>query len=108
MIIPNGILRFKEKVKNGFDPKTGYPIKAEAKWGAPIPCQVYNVEEDRQAMTSPGEAKATITFDILIEAQPLPDSEQIKVAYDTGEEIGEFSVKSILSLRAVRQIKLSV
>lgn len=110
MIIENGKIEF--KVKNdwgGIDPDTGYPIEAEASWGMPIPCQFMPNTGNNLGKTD-GVRFTTASYTVLIEAQPLPQSEQIRLTDSiSGECLGEFSlIMNPIHLSAVGQIKLLI
>lgn len=109
MIIANGTIEFKAKQPSGIDPETGYPIKATAtSWSDPIPCQYLPVSLNLRAKIG-GEPISTASYTILVEAQPLPDSEQIRLTASNDKTLGEFSLQSTPEyLHAVDQIRLTV
>lgn len=109
MIIGNGKIEFKVKKCFGLDPETGYPIEAEVSWGEPIPCQFMPNTSNNLGKIG-GERFTTASYSILIEIQPLPQSEQIRLTDDVnGTCLGEFPlIGNPELLRAVGQIKLLV
>lgn len=108
MIIPNGTIAFKEKHGGGIDPATGYPVAATATWGDPIPAQILPGTRSLLA-TAGGERITKAAYSVLIEWQTLPQSEQVRLTWQDGTEIGEFSMAAPVEwLLAVGQIKISV
>lgn len=109
MIIENGKIEFKVKKSFGFDPETGYPVEAEASWGKPIPCQFIPNTGNNLGKVD-GVRFTTASHTILIEIQPLPQSEQIRLTDSiSGECLGEFSlIMKPEIFRAVGQIRLLI
>lgn len=111
MIIVNGAIQFIRKMigKNAIDPKTGYPVKpGDQSWCRPIPCQIIPVRTPLRVVSN-GEVHTEASYTILIEEQPLPDSEQILVSDSCGRPLGEFSLLCMPEhLAAVCQIRLTV
>lgn len=106
MIIQNGTIEFKAKAAGGIDPETGYPVAASAEWGAPIPCQWLPNSSNLLARIL-GERFEQAAYEVLLEEQPLPDSEQVRLTDADGESLGEFSLRSRPErLEAVSQIRL--
>lgn len=109
MIIENGTIEFKEKTPGGIDPKTGHAIKAtKAAWSGPIPCQY--IPNSRSSLGRvKGERYTTASYTVLIEEQPLPDSEQIRLADRSGRDMGQFSLLAPPELlEAVGEIRLMI
>ena len=105
MIIENGTIEFKEKTPGKIDPETGYPTKATAVgWSKPIPCQfITNLGRVN------GERFTTATYTVLIEEQPLPSSEQIRLTERSGKVLGEFSlIAPPEALEAVGEIRILI
>lgn len=108
MIIDNGTIEFKEKSAGGIDPKTGYPQKSSSTWGKPIPCQFLPINRNLLAK-SLGEPITQATYTVLIEDQPLPDAEQLRLKGQAGKTIGEFSlIAPPEALEAVGEIKILI
>lgn len=109
MIIPNGTIEFKEKAVGKIDPKTGYPVKAtKVSWGEPIPCQYLPNNRNNLGRVN-GERFMTATYTVLIEEQPLPDSEQVRLTDRCGKSLGEFSlIAPPERLDAVCEIKILI
>lgn len=93
MIIQNGTIEFKAKTAGGIDPETGYPTAATAGWSEPIPCQWLPKSSNLLARIL-GERFEQAAYEVLLEEQPLPDSEQVRLTDANGESIGEFSLRS--------------
>ena len=92
MIIPNGTIEFKEKTPGGIDPETGYPSKpTQGGWGIPIPCQYIPNSRNNLGKVN-GERFTTASYTLLLEEQPLPDIEQIRLSDANGNSLGEFSL----------------
>lgn len=109
MIIPNGTIEFKEKIPGGIDPETGYPTKAtEVGWGKPIPCQFIPNSRTNLGRVN-GERFTTATYTVLIEEQPLPTSEQVRLKESDGKVLGEFSlIAPPEALEAVGEIRILI
>lgn len=109
MIIGNGYIEFKLKDCKGLDSDTGYPISADVLWDKPIPCQFIQTANNK-LKDADGVRFSVANYTILIEAQPLPQSEQIRLTDNVnGVCLGEFSlISSPELLQAVDQIKLIV
>lgn len=110
MIIENGTIEFKKKAPGTIDPQTGYPAKAkEAGWSDPIPCQFIPVSRYLLLRTPEGERITKSTYKVLIEMQPLPKSEQLRLKSLDGESLGEFSmIAPPETLEAVDEIKILI
>ncbi len=109
MIIENGTIEFKQKSATGIDPETGYPSAAYREcWTEPVPCQYQPVKRTLQS-TANGERFSYSTYSVLIEEQPLPDSEQVRLTDRSGNVLGEFSLLSPPeTLDAVCEIRLTI
>lgn len=109
MIIPNGTLEFKSKTPGGIDPKTGYPRPAtDAGWSEPIPCQFIPTSGNLLARSN-GERITKASFTVLLNEQPLPESEQVRLTDDNGRSVGEYSlIAPPEHWVAVSQIKLLI
>lgn len=109
MIIENGTIEFKEKQAGTIDPETGYPAKATSVvWSEPIPCQ-YLPNNWNNLGRVKGERFTSASFTILIEEQPLPKSEQIRLKDRGGKLLGEFSlIAPPEPLEAVGEIKILI
>lgn len=109
MIIPNGTVEFKEKSPSKIDIETGYPAKPiGVRWGMPIPCQFLPNDRNNLGKVN-GERFTTANYTILIEEQPLPDSEQLRLKDSNGKVLGEFSLIALPeSLEAVGEIKILI
>lgn len=106
MIIQNGTIEFKAKTAGGLDPESGYPMSAAAEWGEPYPCQWLPNSSNLLARVL-GERFEQAAYEVLLEEQPLPDSEQVRLTDADGESLGEFSLRSRPErLEAVGQIRL--
>ncbi len=106
MIIANGTIEIKQKTPGGLDEK-GYPIEATATWGDPIPCQYYPNSSNLLAIAL-GNPVTAAQYTILLEEMAY-QGERLRLTDSvTGEQVGEFSVKSIEQLEAVAEIKLIV
>lgn len=106
MIIANGTVRFKYKCGGGLDER-GYPVKAAAIWGDPVPCQYVAKAVDLTARSAESPT-ASRSYEIYLDL-PLPDyTEQLKLTDEGGGELGEYSVQSAETLRAVQQGKITV
>ncbi len=110
MIIENGTIEFKQKTPGKIDPETGYPSKAtEVGWSDPIPCQFNPVNRHLLAKTPNGERITKATYMVLIEEQPLPESEQLRLTSREGKNLGEFSlIAPPETLEAVCEIKILI
>lgn len=107
MIIQNGTIEFKVKTAGGMD-SDGYPIAATAEWCEPIPCQWLPNSSNLLARVL-GERFEQAAYEVLLEEQPLPDSEQVRLTDSDGESLGEFSLRSRPErLEAVGQIRLMI
>lgn len=109
MIIENGTIEFKEKTPGRIDPETGYPTKAaNARWGKPIPCQFLPNNRNNLGRVN-GERFTTASYTVLLEEQPLPSSEQVRLTDSGGKILGEFSMIAPPEfLDAVSEIKILV
>lgn len=109
MIIPNGTIEFKKKTPGTIDPETGYPQQAtEVGWGEPIPCQFLPINRNLLARTL-GEPITKATYTVLIEEQPIPEAEQLRLTDRTGRTLGEFSlIAPPEALEAVAEIKILI
>lgn len=109
MIIPNGTLEFKSKTPGGIDPETGYPKRpTDTGWSEPIPCQ-YVPTNGNLLATNNGERITKKNFTVLLDEQPLPESEQVRLMDSNGKSLGEFSmIAPPEPLEAVDQIKLTI
>lgn len=109
MIIENGTIEFKEKRPGKIDPETGYPSRAtRTGWSKPIPCQYIPNNRSNLGRIN-GERFTAATYTVLIEEQPLPDSEQIRLADRCGKELGEFSLMAPPeALEAVGEIRILI
>ena len=109
MIIPNGTIEFKEKTPGCIDPETGYPSKpTQGGWGIPIPCQYIPNSRNNLGKVN-GERFTTASYTLLLEEQPLPDIEQIRLSDANGNSLGEFSLISPPeALEAVGEIKILI
>ena len=106
MIIPNGTIEFKQKTSGGIDPETGYAIRSsDVKWSNPLPCQIVTNSHNALALSKQGEHITSASYQVLIDEQPFEGGEQIRLTYDTGKVLGEFSVKHIEPLEAVCQVR---
>lgn len=110
MIIENGTIEFKQKTPGQIDPETGYPSKpTESGWSDPIPCQFIPVNRTLLFKTENGERITTATYTVLIEKQPLPESEQLRLTTTGGKSLGEFSLIAPPELlEAVCEIKILI
>ena len=106
MIIANGTIRFKS-TSGGLDER-GYPVKAAALWGEAIPCQYVPKSVDLTARSAESPT-AVRSYEIYLPL-PLPAdySEQLKLTDEGGEELGEYSVQSAETMRAVQQVLIIV
>lgn len=113
MIIQNGTIEVKTKTGGGIDPETGYPVKGEAAWGEPIPCQWIPDRNDRFGRSNDmlgrinGEHFIIAHYVVLIEAQPF-NAEQVRLRTLDGRDLGEFSLMYVEPLDAVCQIRLTM
>lgn len=109
MIIPNGYIRLKAKTPGTIDPATGYPSKPQGvEWDAPIPCQYLPNSRNNLGKVN-GEHFSTATYTILVEEQPLPDTEQLRLQDAGGKSLGDFSlIAPPETMEAVGQIKILV
>jgi hypothetical protein len=111
MIIPNGTIELKLKVEahQVIDPKTGYPTKPQqATWSEPIACQALPNSRNNLGRIN-GEHFTTASYTVLIEEQPLPDFEQVRLTDTRTGAQREFSLLAPPeSLEAVCQIKLLI
>lgn len=109
MIIDNGTIEFKIKRSSEIVPETGYPAKVAApEWSTAIPCQYIPVNRNYQVRID-GEHYTSAKYMVLVEMQPLPDAEQLRLTDRSGKDLGEYSLLSPLeSLDAVCQIKLMI
>lgn len=91
------------------DPETGYPTKAtEVGWSKPIPCQFIPNNRTNLGRVN-GERFTTATYTVLIEEQPLPSSEQIRLTERSGKVLGEFSlIAPPEALEAVGEIRILI
>lgn len=106
MLFRNGTIEACERTGGGIDPATGYAIPPEAHWGAPIPCQFRNTAMNLLAQSN-GEATATVTLEIIIEAQRF-DAERIRLTDAWGTVMGEYSIYRVEPLLAVQKLRLWV
>ena len=109
MIIENGTIEFKKKTPGKIDPETGYLQKAtEVGWNEPIPCQ-YLPNSCNNLGRVNGERFTKATYTVLLEEQPLPDSEQIRLTDRCGKSLGEFSlIAPPEALEAVGEIRILI
>lgn len=110
MIIPNGTVEFKVKGEAvAIDPETGYPQKpTEALWSDPLECQFIQNSRNNLGMVN-GEHFTTASYTVLLEEQPLPVSEQVRLKDMNGTLLGEFSLLAPPEpMDAVCEIKLLV
>lgn len=109
MIIENGTIELKQKTSGGgIDPTTGYPQKpASVSWGTPIPCQ-YMANKYNNLGRVNGEHLKTAEYSVLIEEQPLGETEQLRLKDRAGNVVGEFSIIQVEPLEAVCEIRILV
>lgn len=109
MIIQNGTIEFKDKTAGKIDPETGYPTKAtNVGWAEPIPCQYLPNSRNNLGKVN-SERFTTASYTVLLEEQPLPSSEQIRLKDSNGKILGEFSLIAPPEyLEAVGEIKILV
>lgn len=107
MIIDNGTIEFKLKQGGGINTDTGYPVTPSESWGEPLPCQ-YTPNSLNNLGRVQGERFVAASYTILIEQQPLQDSEQVRMKDRDGNVVGEFSIISVEPLDAVEQIRIMV
>lgn len=109
MIIPNGTLEFKAKAAGGIDPETGYPVKpTDAKWSDPVPCQYLPNSRNNLGRVN-GEHFTAAHYTVLLEEQPLPDTEQVRLKDENGKSLGEFSmIAPPETMGAVCEIKILI
>jgi hypothetical protein len=110
MIIENGTIEFKTKGAAGeIDPETGYPKQAtEQGWSNPIPCQFLPNSCNNLGRVN-GEHFTTASYTVLVEEQPLPESEQLRLRDKNGTDLGEFSlIAPPEPMDAVCEIKLLI
>ena len=109
MIIPNGTIQFKWKTPGGIDPETGYPTRpTDTGWSKPIPCQDVPASANLLAKSN-GERITKKNFTVLIDEQPLPQSEQVRLTDSSGKSLGDYSlIAPPEPLEAVDQIKLAI
>jgi hypothetical protein len=103
MIIANGHIEFK---LTDSTPRmiNGYPTASEESWSDPIPCQI-NLSRTSTRERDNGEANTLIVVELIVEFQPLPESEQLRLTDLTGRELGEYVINAIPEpLEAVDQI----
>ena len=105
MIIANGTIEVKSKTGGGLN-QNGYPQKAEATWGEPIPCQYIPNKHNKLGVVN-GEHFTVAQYTVLIEEQEF-NAEQIRLKDRTGKELGEFSIMSVEPLEAVCEIRLLI
>ena len=105
MIIANGTIEVKRKTGGGLNQK-GYPQKAEATWGEPIPCQYIPNKHNKLGVVN-GEHFTVAQYTVLIEEQEF-NAEQIRLKDRTGKDLGEFSIMSVEPLEAVCEIRLLI
>lgn len=109
MIIQNGTIELKQKTSGGgIDPVTGYPAKpASVSWGDPIPCQ-YSANKYSNLGRVSGEHFTAAEYSVLIEEQPLGDTEQLRLKDRKGNVVGEFSIIQVEPLEAVCEIRILI
>jgi hypothetical protein len=108
MIIQNGTVEFKLKQVQAIDPATGFPSKAEERWGEPIPCQFLPNSRNNLGRVN-GEHFTTASYTVLLEEQPLPASEQLRLKDMNGTELGEFTlIAPPEPMDAVSEIKILI
>lgn len=109
MIIENGTIEFKEKTPGKIDPETGYPTKATAVgWSKPIPCQFIPNNRTNLGRVN-GERFTTATYTVLIEEQPLPSSEQIRLTERSGKDYRRILIDCAPeALEAVGEIRILI
>jgi hypothetical protein len=105
MIIPNGHIAFDTSVAEGVD-SNGYPIPAIAEWGKAVECQ-YLPTTDRQARAN-NEAMTAKSYIVYVDRLEQLPSERVKLCDMRGDEIGQFSVRSVEHLDAVCQTKITL
>ena len=110
MIIENGTIEFKDKTLGGIDPETGYPRRpTDARWGNPLPCQYIPASGSLLARTAQGERITRQNYTVLLDARPLPESEQVRLTDGMGRCLGEYSlIAPPERLEAVDQIKITI
>lgn len=109
MIIANGTIEIKEATEATLDPATGYPVtEQEDAWGAPVPCQYVALSQNRIGMVDE-EHYTLASYEIFVEdAFSSSGSGRIRLSDLDGTQVGEFSVKQIVPLDAVCEVKLIV
>lgn len=107
MIIDNGTIEFKRKTGGGIDPETGYPVRPDADWGKPIPCQYIPNNNSFQGKSN-GEHFTVASYKVLIDEMYGVESEQLRLKDMTGKEIGQFSILSHELLQAVGEIMIMI
>lgn len=114
MIIPNGTLeKLITKTGGGLNPETGFPVKGETSWSAPLPAQITPVKQDYRAKDSNGEPARLLSFTVLLDdggdASTLFRADTVRLTDTrTGKPLGEFSVEAVEELASVCQVRVTV
>jgi hypothetical protein len=103
-LFSNGSVQFKQKAGGGIDPTTGYPVSTTSTWSESVPCSWKTISLNLLA-TANNEHYKDAQYSLFIEGNALP-SEQLKLADNNGNTLGEFSIISYeyLNTKGVTQI----
>lgn len=104
MIIPNGTILPKTSTGGGIDPLTGLASAPVEAFGKPIPCQWIAQSYNALAKVL-GEPATIASYQVLIELQPF-DAPALRLKDDSGEVLGDYSIKQVETLEAVGQLRL--
>ena len=106
LVKANGRISYKEKIANGLDPATGFPVQAIASWSTPVECRYIKTEENLQAKNQ-DEPTLQVNYTIFVAGKAIP-SEQIRLYNDDSNLLGEFSIISTEYLDTKEITKIAV
>lgn len=107
MIILNGYISAKIKTGGGLD-ENGNPFRPSSEWSESIPCYI-KVNQRNNLGKQNGNSFIIASYEILIDPQPFTSDGIVKLSYESGQELGEFSIMFPSEyLEAVQAIKIVV
>ena len=105
MEIENGILTPMVITPAGRDEK-GYMVPASSAPGAPVHCNIKTVKMNNVGKQD-GNFFKIASYEVLIDLIPF-SATSVKLAYDDGQDLGEFAVISTIPMRSVNLLKILV
>lgn len=105
MDIENGTLTPIIAIPAGRD-ENGYMVPAYSASGDPIRCYIKTVKTNNVGKQDGNHFKVA-SYEVLIDLGPF-NATRIRLAYDDGQDLGEFAVISIIPMSIVNLLKILV